>query len=112
MSNIAKIIRPRGSKNPNWKGGITERNKALRADWRYFEWRKAVFERDGHTCRDCGDARGGNLNAHHIKAFAFYPELRFEVANGITLREPCHRKRHFNPNSTRNRKRLWPKQLQ
>ena len=54
-------------------------------------WRLAVFERDDWTCQICG-ARGAELNADHIKPFALFPELRFDVDNGRTLCVPCHRK--------------------
>ena len=43
----------------------------------------------------CGDNKGGKLNAHHIKSFADYPELRFEVSNGITYCEDCHKTNGF-----------------
>jgi 5-methylcytosine-specific restriction endonuclease McrA len=48
------------------------------------------FERDHYTCLVCGEV-GGRINAHHIKSFKDYPELRFEVDNGITLCINCHK---------------------
>ena len=60
---------------------------------KYNDWRKAVYDRDGYTCQCCGKV-GGRLNAHHIKSFAEYPELRFDVDNGITLCDRCHRNIH------------------
>lgn len=69
-------------------------DQSLRNSKEYSEWRKAVFERDHYTCKRCGINRGRVLNAHHIKSFARYPELRFSVDNGITLCEQCHRKVH------------------
>lgn len=55
----------------------------------YKDWRKSVFERDGFTCQICG-ARGVRLNAHHKKEYAYFPEMRYEISNGITLCVPCH----------------------
>lgn len=57
-------------------------------------WREAVFERDGYTCIWCG-ARNGlgknvYLEADHIKPWAYFPELRYELSNGRTLCRPCH----------------------
>jgi predicted restriction endonuclease len=54
-------------------------------DPNYKKWRKAVYQRDGYKCRwpNCNLKR--KLNAHHIKTWADFPGLRFEVANGISL---------------------------
>lgn len=59
----------------------------------YKVWRRAVFERDDFTCKSCG-ARGCKINAHHIKSYAYYPELRVDVGNGITLCVSCHKTMH------------------
>lgn len=55
------------------------------------EWRKAVFKRDDWTCQICG-IRGSYLEADHIKPFAYFPELRYELDNGRTLCKKCHNK--------------------
>lgn len=81
----------RGANHWNWKGGITRGNRLLRNQIEYKEWRKAVFERDDYTCQECG-VHGEYMQADHIKPFAYYPELRFELTNGRTLCVPCHRK--------------------
>lgn len=84
----------RGKNNPRWKGGSEHDIQKLRNLSQYIEWRKAVYERDRFTCQDCGDNKGGNLQAHHKKPFATFPQLRFDVDNGVTLCEPCHKKYH------------------
>jgi len=71
-------------------------NRRIRYSKKMDEWRKAVFERDNYTCQICG-ARSGNgkkvvLNADHIKSFAKYSELRFDINNGRTLCLECHMK--------------------
>lgn len=59
----------------------------------YKTWRADVFARDGFKCQVCGQV-GGVLNAHHIKEFSKYPDLRYKVENGVTLCEECHKKLH------------------
>lgn len=83
-----------GARNPRWKGGVSPENHRLRGSAEYAAWRLAVFARDCFACRCCGDARGGNLRAHHVKPFATHPDLRFDVDNGLTLCEPCHELEH------------------
>jgi hypothetical protein len=80
-----------GENGSNWKGGITKENKLLHKGVEFQIWRRAVYERDNYICQDCG-VRGGKLEPHHIYSFANYPELRFEVSNGITLCKSCHKK--------------------
>lgn len=78
-------------KSPSWKGGLTEENLLIRGSHEFREWREKVFKRDNYTCVRCLDDKGGNLNAHHILEFALFPEERFELSNGATLCEECHR---------------------
>jgi predicted restriction endonuclease len=54
-------------------------------DPQYKKWRLAVYKRDKHQCRwpNCNSKK--KLNAHHIKTWAQFPGLRFDVNNGITL---------------------------
>jgi hypothetical protein len=70
--------------------GKTNEDGLLRKSQNYRIWRKSVFERDGYACVECGQV-GGRLNADHIKPWSLFPELRFEIENGRTMCEPCHR---------------------
>ena len=85
--------RKKGKNHWNWKGGITPQNQRLRSSAQYAAWRKVIFQRDRYTCKLCGQ-HGGKLNAHHLKKWSEYPELRFEAGNGITLCETCHKMQH------------------
>ena len=86
---------------PNWKGGITPVNERIRKSLEYRLWRNEVFKRDNWTCQEC-DKKGGILNAHHIKNFVDFPELRTSLENGITLCEKCHRRLHIHNDNARS----------
>jgi hypothetical protein len=81
----------KGKDNNLWKGGNSRNYKTGYYSSKYKEWRLKIFIRDNFTCQGC-EKVGGYLTAHHIKSFAHYPELRFEIDNGITLCEECHKK--------------------
>jgi hypothetical protein len=79
----------RGEKNGMWKGGVSRVYKTGYYSIEYKKWRISVFKRDNFRCQGCEQV-GGYLTAHHIKSFAQYPKLRFNINNGITLCEACH----------------------
>jgi len=94
-----------GEKNPAWRGGRTELQKALRTSSKYREWRSKVFARDNYTCTECS-TRGGYIEAHHKKPFITIirengigsleeankcSEL-WDTSNGVTLCKDCHDK--------------------
>jgi hypothetical protein len=59
----------------------------------YSKWRRAVLNRDGYRCQDCG-SRDDPVCAHHIMPFSTHPNLRLLTGNGITLCKKCHKERH------------------
>ena len=95
ISNGTKAHAARGADNPRWKGGISPANQKDRYSFEMKEWRRKVFERDYYICQKCGYHKGKILIAHHIKPFSKYPELRYDVNNGITYCKPCHNKIHL-----------------
>jgi hypothetical protein len=85
-TKMSRLAEERIKNNPPTQGVI---NRRLRYSKKMDEWRKAVFERDNYTCQHC-HVRGGYIQADHIKPFAYFPELRFDLNNGRTLCKPCH----------------------
>ena len=94
--------RLKGPKHPRW---IHDRSKIVQSekkhlDWRYRGWMRQVKNRDGWRCKIFNQDCEGKLEAHHILNWAEYPELRYQVNNGITL---CHA---HHPRGRANEKRL------
>ncbi len=95
----------RAENNRRWNGRAPLKEK-IRNCFQYRQWRSDVFTRDNFTCQSCGDDRGGNLEADHIKPFSqilnfneittFESALKCEelwnINNGKTLCKSCHRK--------------------
>lgn len=59
-------------------------------------FRTAVFERDGYSCRACGfesapERADGELDAHHITNRNEMPNGGYVVENGISLCVDCHK---------------------
>lgn len=79
-----------GENNPKWIDGRTPENKRVRGLMEYKQWARAVKERDSFTCQACGQV-GGVLHSDHIKPFAQFTELRFDLNNGRTLCIDCHK---------------------
>ena len=82
---------PKGENHPNWQGGISKNNDRRDSN-DYKKWRYEVYKKDNFCCTKCGSKE--KLNAHHIKSWHNYPELRYEVNNGITFCEKCHIEYH------------------
>lgn len=80
----------RGEKHWNWQGGKTKENHIRRNRIEYTEWRKAVFERDGYKCKIANSDCVHEVHAHHILRFSEYPEIRYDLNNGITLCKNHH----------------------
>ena len=101
----AHIGKMTGEANNLWRGGITPIYECVRTCYKYRQWRSDVFTRDGYTCTKCGDKKGGNLNAYHIKPFAVIMwqyqiktlmealvcEELWNINNGRTLCITCHK---------------------
>ena len=77
-----------GEKHPQW---IEDRTKVKldteRGGPLHKQWSRKVKERDGYKCKMSNDNCEGKIVAHHILLWSKFPELRYEVNNGITL---CH----------------------
>ncbi len=80
-----------GQDNYNWKGGKTPEIIRLRMSNKYKEWRTSVFKRDDYTCKMCGYDKGHIIEANHIIPLRLDLTKIFEVSNGITLCEDCHK---------------------
>lgn len=94
----------KGDKSYLWMGGIASPYKMIRKSLKFKIWREKIFERDGYICQNC-DKWGRRLHPHHIKSFSQIVKLNniktledalscdelWDINNGITLCEQCHK---------------------
>jgi len=93
----------RGSKSVNWIKDRTKlKTQGDRRSYAYSNWRKEVWKRDNFTCRIKNNDCKGRIEAHHILGYAEYPELRYQINNGITV---CH---FHHPRKVVDEKKLIP----
>lgn len=78
-----------GENHPNWiKNRLLVKQRDRRNNPLNKIWRRAVWERDGFRCQIADKECEGRIEAHHILRWKDFPDLRFDINNGITL---CHR---------------------
>jgi len=94
-----------GSRNPQWRGGVSSERILLSNSPEYKQWRKNVFIRDNYICVKCGD-RGKELNADHIIPWWMDTQKRLNIDNGQTLCVLCHREK-----TSREMKMGWVNQF-
>lgn len=84
LMSVAKI----GKKPPNW---IPDRTKLkfdpTRGGQQHSEWSMSVKGRDNWKCQLSDKNCSGRIEAHHIYSWNEFPELRYQLSNGISL---CH----------------------
>jgi 5-methylcytosine-specific restriction endonuclease McrA len=78
----------KGSKNANWKGGITKIIRKFRHSREYLVWRNSVIKKANGKCQKCGNI--SPLEAHHIISLHKDFSLALVEENGIALCKSCH----------------------
>lgn len=90
---VRQSIPKRSGKNhPRW---IEDRNLIKKSERHTGEgssiallrWTKGIKDRDNWNCQISNEDCKGKMESHHILNWIDYPELRYELSNGITL---CH----------------------
>jgi len=92
-----------GSSHYKWikdRTKVIGRNSRKLHDPEYKQWRKKICNRDNWKCKIDNNECRGRLEVHHILGFKEYPELRYDINNGICL---CHA---HHPKSRAEEKRL------
>ena len=64
-----------------------------RHSYKYKKWKLNVYKQNNYICKLCCKTNC-KLNAHHIKSAKDFPELRYDITNGICLCVKCHKDIH------------------
>lgn len=97
-SELNKIMMDEFLKNYHPTGIIKENIDEIRMSYKYQKWKQTVLSYNPNCCNKCGKSptplNNIILHVHHIKSFAKYPEIRFDIKNGIVLCSSCHKLEH------------------
>ncbi len=106
---LTKLIRGSTKKGEEHYRWIKDRNNLKRdvgSEERrssiYKNWRRLICNIDNWKCKINNKDCNGRLEVHHILGWVDYPELRYNINNGITL---CHA---HHPRKRAEEKRLSP----
>lgn len=83
-----------GEKHPSWNPNKTrlqrQKDRKIKQNREFIE---KCLERDKYTCIICG-CKSKKFNVHHLNSYNWYINGRFDISNGVTLCEKCHKKFH------------------
>ena len=83
-----------GENHHNWNPNKTHEQRAKeRSTGKERGWRIAIFQRDKRICRKCGVEKR-KIVAHHINSYDIHEKERYDINNGVTLCEECHKDFH------------------
>ena len=92
----------RGVNHYRWNLNREKVMNNLRNDGEYKQWVKKVKKRNNNICQLKDENCSGYCIVHHILSWQDYPELRYNINNGITLCQAHH------PRKRVDEKRLIP----
>lgn len=94
---ICYLENHQGKNHPNYNPNKTDEERMTNRYQLYGEniknWRTQIFIRDQKICQVC-HKKERKLNAHHLNGWAWAKDQRFDLENGITLCENCHKLFH------------------
>lgn len=76
-----------GPQSGSWKGGLTEKNYALRVSREYRNFRKAILGQNPQ-CSQCGNKE--RLEIHHLEPVSRNPARLLDETNVRVLCHDCH----------------------
>ena len=110
-NKCASKILNSGEKSPRWNKYLTEEErKNKRSCNEYMIWEQTVKKRDNYTCIKCNCKKSGNLVSHHLNGYNWDKEHRYDLTNGVTLCDTCHKNFHYEygyKNNTREQFEKW-----
>jgi hypothetical protein len=82
-----------GSKNSNWKGGVSPEYYRIKGSSAWRSLRKRIFERDKGSCAVCKEVKN-KWHIHHLIHWDLARELIFDDNNVVTMCPKCHHRTH------------------